>query len=444
MRKLVWMMVLGAGAWLGGCSQPLEGVVKSSRTAAGGNPPVVNAGLDLTGKVTAPVAGDAPVSTSIDTAQYTGTVAWKESDGTTAVSGNFAALVYQAVITLTAKNGYTFDGFTGTFSHTGATTVGYAARVVTITFPARSFTAQYRDMILATPDDISSVTITGDSAYYYNSSYNYYKGVFIENRTVTLSPFKIAKYETTYELWYEVKQWAVDSARGANRYVFGNEGREGHDGTGGAAPSTGGAKLEPVTYINWRDAVIWCNAYSEMSGKEPVYYTDAGYGTVLRTSTNESGTATAADGAVMKTTANGYRLPTEAEWEYAARGGKASSTNGTFADKWAGTNTESELGNYAWYSGNSSIATHAAGGKMGNTLGLYDMSGNVYEWCWDWYSSSVGTGTVTDPTGAASGSGRVVRGGGWYNLASHCAVSYRGSGNPNIRYDDGGFRVVAP
>jgi formylglycine-generating enzyme required for sulfatase activity len=299
--------------------------------------------------------------------------------------------------------------------------------------------AQYRELILATPDAVSPVTITGDSAY--NASDN--DTLFPSGRTVTVSPFKIAKYETTYELWYEVRQWAADSARGANRYVFGNAGREGHDGTDGAAPSSGTARTEPVTTINWRDAVIWCNAYSEREGKEPVYYTDTGYTTVLRTSTNESGTATAADGAVMKTTANGYRLPTEAQWEYAARGGKAPSTSGSFANKWAGTDTESALGNYAWYSSNSSSATHAAGGKLGNTLGLYDMSGNVWEWCWDWYSSSVGTGTVTDPTGAFAGSNRVVRGGSWGISASGCAVAYRSSYIPRSRYGNVGFRVVA-
>jgi uncharacterized protein YjdB len=87
--------------------------------------------------------------------------------------------------------------------------------------------AQYREMILATPDAANTVTITGSSSY---------GGAFPANRTVTVSPFKIAKYETTYELWYEVKQWATGSARGANRYVFGNAGREGRNGTAGATP----------------------------------------------------------------------------------------------------------------------------------------------------------------------------------------------------------------
>jgi formylglycine-generating enzyme required for sulfatase activity len=292
--------------------------------------------------------------------------------------------------------------------------------------------AQYRDMVLATLDDTNTVTITGNSAYG--------NGVFPSGRTVTLSPFKIAKYETTYGLWYEVKQWATAAARGANGYTFGNAGREGHDGTGGEAP-TGTAKLEPVTYINWRDAVVWCNAYSEMSGKDPVYYTDTTYATVLRTSTTDSGTGAAADGAKMKPGANGYRLPTEAEWEYAARGGKTPSTSGTFVYTYAGSNT---VGDVAWYNGNAS-GTHTVGGKAGNTLGLYDMTGNVDEWCWDWYDSSVGTGTVADPTGAASGSNRVRRGGAWLSISEYvCAVAFRNYTTPYNRYSSLGFRVVAP
>jgi hypothetical protein len=150
-----------------------------------------------------------------------------------------------------------------------------------------------------------------------------------------------------------------------------------------------------------------------------VYYTNSSYTTVLRVSTNTSGTNTTADKAVMKPGARGYRLPTEAEWEYAARGGGTPSTSGSFADKWAGTDTESELGDYAWYRNNSyslgngdpDYGIHAVGGKTANSLGLYDMSGNVSEWCWDWYSSPIAGGMVTDPTGPTSGSfQRVVRG----------------------------------
>ena len=112
----------------------------------------------------------------------------------------------------------------------------------------------------------------------------------------------------------------------------------------------------------------------------------------------------------------GFRLPTEAEWEYATMSGRG--------HKYAGCNIESQLKAYAWYTDNSGSKTHEVATKKANKYGLYDMSGNVWEWCWDWYSSSTPSGGK-DSVGAVSGSDRVIRGGSWCYEASYCGRAYR-------------------
>jgi formylglycine-generating enzyme required for sulfatase activity len=180
---------------------------------------------------------------------------------------------------------------------------------------------KYRDMAVVIQSGTVTVNGKGD------------KGSFTAGATVTLSSYKMAKYETTYYLWKEVYDWAAKHG-----YSFANEGREGSEGGDNRVKAAERA-LRPVTEINWRDAIVWCNAYSEMSGLEPVYYEQDEK--VLKKSSVSLVIDDTADRAVMKTEKNGYRLPAEVEWEYAARGG-----NKSRGYKFSGSNFIDEV---SWY-----------------------------------------------------------------------------------------------
>jgi formylglycine-generating enzyme len=171
----------------------------------------------------------------------------------------------------------------------------------------------------------------------------------------------------------------------------------------------------PVNKVSWYDAVEYCNKRSRQEGLTPAY-------------TINGNTVT------WNKNANGYRLPTEAEWEYAARGGHQAGSYNIYA----GSDTMSSV---AWYSDNSGGKTHPVGQKQSNELGIYDMSGNVWEWCWDWAGHDP-SGSVTDPAGPSSGSNRVVRGGSWYYLATDCRSARRSYYSPSYGLNTLGFRVV--
>jgi uncharacterized repeat protein (TIGR02543 family) len=223
----------------------------------------------------------------------------------------------------------------------------------------------------------------GDAGYDYSSPVH----------TVTLTGFYMGKYEVTQGQWQAVM--------GSN-----------------PASSYGVGANYPVYNVSWYDAVEFCNSLSEREGLTKAY-------------TISGSTVTA------NWSASGYRLPTEAQWEYAAKGGNGSPGNYTYS----GSNT---VGDVAWYSGNNSpYGAKEVGTKAANGLGIYDMSGNVWEWCWDWYGS-YSSGAQTDPVGASSGSDRVLRGGNWFYSAENVRSAPRYSYYPYFRYDYLGFRLARP
>ncbi len=245
-----------------------------------------------------------------------------------------------------------------------------------------------------------------------NTNSNFY------GKNVTVSSFYLGKYEVTQREWTEIM---------------------------GSNPSTFAGDDLPVHMVNWYDAIEFCNRRSLREGLEPVY--------VIDRETKDPHNASELDDVRWVVTfnpkANGYRLPTEAEWEYAASGGQASES---FI--YSGSNDFNEIGWYWQNSGDDFLdggwnwplieannnRPQVVGQKKPNELGLYDMSGNVREWVWDW-GGDIQRG-VTDPAGPTGGEYRVWKGGGWFSGDFTGDPAFRGLFEPNGVGADQGFRLA--
>lgn len=357
-----------------------------------------------------PVLDATPVTEISETSQYTGTVSWEPE-----VSGSFStSTVYTATITLTPKQGFTLSGLAeNSILVPGATTVNQNANsgVITAIFPA-TFGVSY-----------TSVNI---GSLKYVPAGRFQRDITPANISEISRPFRMSQYEITRSQFLAIM------------------------GTDPSNTTMLGGSFAPVQRVNWYHAIAFANKLSLAEELTPVY-TVIVEGTPINWSSLNFSSIPITDnadwnGATANWDANGYRLPTEMEWMWAAMGapidGRGGNTNTTGYNKpFAGSTGSNLIWNYVWYRANSS-STQPVGSKQANELGLHDMSGNVLEWTWDRWALSYPLGILTDYRGPDTGNGRMTRGGHWDTDESRQTVAYRTTWGPGSSDYRLGFRVI--
>ena len=369
---------------------PLAALLLTTLSLAAQVPSLINYQGRLTDGSGNAVTGNRTMAVSVYDAASDGNLTYSESLGTVAVANGTYSFQFGAsgngIVSVLTGQDYLALTVNGTeeITRTRLLAVPFALKALKANESVDAQALQARLLTLGVMVDSNFVSVQG--------------GTLPEASGLagqTVATFQIGKYEVTWGEWKEVRAWAV-----ANGYSD-------LAGVGGIHPA-GAADNFPVGTVSWYDVAKWSNAKSEKEGLTPVYQVA---GAIYKTGQSVP---------TLNSSANGYRLSTEAEWEWAARGG--ASSQGYI---YSGSNDVSAV---AWYYDNSSDGTKAVGTKAANELGIHDMSGNVWEWCED----------------VAYTSRRLIRGGSWINDAVYCAVAARGNigDYPADRSDVIGFRLA--